>query len=217
MTTLKSCRRSLSMVANQASFGSWYKSSLKDSGKYRVTLPSWSGRRILNAASSPSQYWCFCITSFKYIDLHAVRMPSIPHFDYNSTRRFWQMQSPCSNEGADTVRRLNEVYHGILCVTELSLFGCYFYLGSFSIPLVAPLRPAPAAPPPPRVSTQKPYPPRYCPSILHLYLVRISHPVLAQCLDCVPLFYFRRSPVSSLKLSSARPCRPFTCRYLNPR
>ena len=51
------------------------------------------------------------------------------------------MQSPCSNEGADTVRRLNEVYHGILCVTELSLFGCYFYLGSFSIPIPeSPLR-----------------------------------------------------------------------------
>jgi len=193
------------MVANQASYGLWYKSSLKDSGKsIELHLPFRSGGRILNAASSPSEYRRFCITSFKYIDLHAVRMPSILHFGYNSTPKFWQMQSPCSNEGGDTVWRLNEVYHGILCVTKLSLIACYFYLGSFSISI-------------PKISTQNPYPPRYCPSIPHLYLVRISRPVPARSHDCVPLFYFRRSPACSLKHSSACPCRLFTCRYLKPR
>ena len=55
-------------------------------------------RMILKAASSPSLYRYSCITSFKYIDSHAVGMLSILHCDYNSTRKFWQMQSSCSNE-----------------------------------------------------------------------------------------------------------------------
>jgi len=44
----------------------------------------------------------------------------------------WKQVGFFSGDHIDAVRRLNEVYHSILYITELSFIACYFYLGSVS-------------------------------------------------------------------------------------
>jgi len=54
----------------------------------------YSGCMILNAVPSPLQGGYLCTTPSKCPDPHAVELPLILHFDYNSTRKYWQMNSP---------------------------------------------------------------------------------------------------------------------------